>query len=151
MVHVAGAAAFIASAARHLPPSDIWCILYPSLKHFLKTELLEISETELLAAMKPPVCFLPYILTSVEMSYRHFLTSSSFPIQVSRQIFDAAVQWAMKSEKGIFLRSSKRTKMESPRDSMVSLRREPGSMSRMKSAECVYNSMCWKTKADRRQ
>ena len=38
--------------------------------------------------------------------------------------------------------------MESPRDSMVSLRKEPGSMSRMKSAECVHTSVCWKMEAD---
>ncbi|EEB96687.1 hypothetical protein MPER_04136, partial [Moniliophthora perniciosa FA553] len=46
---------FIASAARHLPASDVWCILYPSLRHFLKSDVAEIDEQSLLTAMKPPV------------------------------------------------------------------------------------------------
>jgi hypothetical protein len=55
-----GAAAFITSAAgRHLPESDIWCILYPSLRHFLKSDVVKIDEQSLLSAMKPPVSHLP--------------------------------------------------------------------------------------------
>ncbi|KAF7329785.1 hypothetical protein MKEN_00241800 [Mycena kentingensis (nom. inval.)] len=74
-----GAAAFIVSAAAHLPTSDVWCILYPSLRHFLKSDVVEIDEQSLLTAMKPPL---------------------------SRQVFDAAVQWAMKSEKSTFWRGA---------------------------------------------
>ena len=50
-----GAAAFIAAAAKHLPPSDVWCILYPSLKHFLRSDVRDIDEQNLLLALKPPV------------------------------------------------------------------------------------------------
>lgn len=50
-----GAAAFIASAAKHLPPSDVWCILYPSLKHFLRSDVRDVDEKTLLLAMKTPV------------------------------------------------------------------------------------------------
>jgi phosphoinositide-3-kinase, regulatory subunit 4 len=50
-----GAAAFIAAAAQHLPPTDVWCILYPSLRHFLKSDVATIDEQSLLLAMKPPV------------------------------------------------------------------------------------------------
>ena len=50
-----GAAAFIASAAKHLPPSDVWCILYPSLKHFLRSDVRDVDEKSLLLAMKRPV------------------------------------------------------------------------------------------------
>ena len=52
---ILGAAAFIASAAKHLPPSDVWCILYPSLKHFLRSEVRDVDEQSLLTALKPPV------------------------------------------------------------------------------------------------
>ena len=51
-----GAAAFIAAAAKHLPPSDVWCILYPSLKHFLRSDVRSVDEKSLLIALKPPVC-----------------------------------------------------------------------------------------------
>lgn len=50
-----GAAAFIAAAAKHLPSSDVWCILYPSLRHFLRSDVKVIDEQSLLTAMKPPV------------------------------------------------------------------------------------------------
>ncbi|KAJ7672606.1 hypothetical protein DFH06DRAFT_96923 [Mycena polygramma] len=97
-----GAAAFIVSAASHLPTSDVWCILYPSLRHFLKSDIVVIDEQSLLTAMKPPL---------------------------SRQVFDAAVQWAMKAEKSTFWRGQRRIKTESPRESVVSLRKT-GTISR---------------------
>jgi len=50
-----GAAAFISSAGQHLPPSDIWCILYPSLRHFMKSDIVTIDEQSLLSTMKLPV------------------------------------------------------------------------------------------------
>ena len=50
-----GATAFIAAAAKHLPSSDVWCILYPSLRHFLRSDIKDIDEQSLLTAMKPPV------------------------------------------------------------------------------------------------
>lgn len=50
-----GAVAFITSAGQHLPPSDIWCILYPSLRHFMKSDIVAIDEQSLLTALKPPV------------------------------------------------------------------------------------------------
>ena len=52
---ISGAAAFIAAAARRLPASDVWCILYPSLKHFLRSDIREVDERSMLIAMKPPV------------------------------------------------------------------------------------------------
>jgi phosphoinositide-3-kinase regulatory subunit 4 len=50
-----GAASFIAAAAKCLPQSDVWCILYPSLRHLLRSDVKEIEEQSLLSAMKPPV------------------------------------------------------------------------------------------------
>ncbi len=35
--------------------SDVWCIVYPSLRHFLKSDIATIDEQSLLATMKPPV------------------------------------------------------------------------------------------------
>lgn len=55
VILLTGAAAFIAAAAKHLPPSDVWCILYPSLRHFLRSDVKAIDEQNLLAVMKPPV------------------------------------------------------------------------------------------------
>ncbi|KAI0050276.1 ARM repeat-containing protein [Auriscalpium vulgare] len=93
-----GAAAFIAAAAKHLPSSDVWAILYPSLRHFLRSDVREISEMTLLTAMKPPL---------------------------SRQVFDAAVQWAMKADKTQFWRTHRRTvtKVDSPQSSVVAMRK----------------------------
>ncbi|TFY67174.1 hypothetical protein EVJ58_g1791 [Rhodofomes roseus] len=90
-----GAAAFIASAAKHLPPSDVWCILYPSLKHFLRSDVRDVDEHSLLLSLKLPL---------------------------SRQVFDAAVQWAMKSEKSLFWRTHRGSKPESPKDSLATVR-----------------------------
>ncbi len=53
---ISGATAFIASAAQHLPSSDVWGILYPSLRHFLRSDVRSIDEFSLLTALKPPVC-----------------------------------------------------------------------------------------------
>ncbi|KAI0357817.1 hypothetical protein OH77DRAFT_1303761 [Trametes cingulata] len=103
-----GAAAFIASAAKHLPTSDVWCILYPSLKHFLRSDVRDVDENSLLLAMKRPL---------------------------SRQIFDAAVQWAMKADKTQFWRSHRSTKNESPRESMATVRQSGSAASRARSEE----------------
>ncbi|PPQ92492.1 hypothetical protein CVT25_010325 [Psilocybe cyanescens] len=106
-----GAAAFITSAAQHLPPSDIWCILYPSLRHFLKSDVENINEQSLLSAMKPPL---------------------------PRQILDASVQWAMKADKSVFWRGPRRPtkQLESPRESVISIRKTGNSgIARNKSDE----------------
>ncbi|KAI0634092.1 hypothetical protein C8Q77DRAFT_1109727 [Trametes polyzona] len=103
-----GAAAFIASAAKHLPPSDVWCILYPSLKHFLRSDVRDVDEKSLLLAMKQPL---------------------------SRQVFDAAVQWAMKADKTSFWRSHRPAKVESPRESMATVRQSGAAAARARSEE----------------
>ncbi|ESK97721.1 phosphoinositide 3-kinase regulatory subunit 4 [Moniliophthora roreri MCA 2997] len=101
---LSGAAAFIASAANHLPASDVWCILYPSLRHFLKSDVAVIDEQSLLTAMKTPL---------------------------PRPIFDAAVQWAQKADKASFWRGSKKSsRTESARESVASMRRTGTSITR---------------------
>ncbi|KAF8128699.1 hypothetical protein EV363DRAFT_1433081 [Boletus edulis] len=93
-----GTVAFIASAAKHLQPSDVWCILYPSLRHLLRCDVGEVDEQSLLVAMKSPL---------------------------PRPVFDGAVQWAMKAEHTMYWRSQRRPaiKVESPRESIVSMRK----------------------------
>ncbi|KAF9259304.1 ARM repeat-containing protein [Marasmius fiardii PR-910] len=90
-----GAVAFIISAVKHLHASDVWRILYPSLRHFLKSDVAVIDEESLLLAMNTP-----------------------FP----RELFDGAVQWAQKADsKASFWKGSKRDKIESPKVSVVSI------------------------------
>ncbi|KAF5392892.1 hypothetical protein D9757_000800 [Collybiopsis confluens] len=104
-----GATAFIAVAARHLPPSDVWCILYPSLRHFLKSDVAVIDEERLLRAMKPAL---------------------------PRQIFDAAVQWARKSDKTNVWKVGRRIgKAETPRESVASMRKVSSTLSKNLSEE----------------
>lgn len=94
-----GAAAFVASAAKHLQPSDVWCILYPSLRHLLRSDVRNIDEQSLLATMKPPL---------------------------PRAVFDGAVQWAMTVERTTFWRGNRKpaaTKVESAKDSIMSMRK----------------------------
>ncbi len=45
----------MAAAARNLPQSDVWCILYPSLRVMLQSDVLELDEESIMAALVPPV------------------------------------------------------------------------------------------------
>ncbi|KAF9011876.1 other/VPS15 protein kinase [Cyathus striatus] len=101
------AAAFITAAVKQLPDSDIWCILYPSLRHYLKSDVVTVDEKSLLLTMKPAL---------------------------PRQILDFAVQWAMKAESTSFWRR-RGNNIESPRESMISMKRGSGSLSRNRSEE----------------
>ncbi|KAI6038614.1 hypothetical protein EDC04DRAFT_2896147 [Pisolithus marmoratus] len=94
-----GAAAFVASAAKRLQPSDVWCILYPSLCHLLRSDVRDIDEQSLLATMKPPL---------------------------PRPVFDGAVQWAMTAERTSFWRSNRKpavAKAESAKESIMLMRK----------------------------
>jgi phosphoinositide-3-kinase regulatory subunit 4 len=108
-----GATAFIASAAKHLPASDVWGILYPSLRHFLRCDVRDVDEFSLLTALKPPV----------RRFVAHVSHANNDP-QLERQIFDAALQWAMKADKTHFWRGHRKfTKLESPQDSVGAIRK----------------------------
>jgi len=65
--------------------------------------------------------------------------SSNACTQLSRQIFDAAVAWAMKADKTSFWKGHRRTstKVESPRESVISIRKSGSVISRNKSEEFV--------------
>ncbi|TFL03877.1 hypothetical protein BDV98DRAFT_525538, partial [Pterulicium gracile] len=105
-----GAVAFLVAATKTLPPSDTWCILYPSLRSYLRSDVAEIDEQSLLMAMKP---VLP------------------------RQILDGAVHWAMRADTASFWRTQRRAaaKTESPRESVITARKTGNLMARNKSEE----------------
>lgn len=127
-----GTVAFISAAVAHLPSSDVWCILYPSLRHFLRSDVATITEQSLLSTMKPQVWYL-----SVYNNRRRVEIS----LQLPRHILDSAIQWAMKADKTSFWNSFKKaaSKVESPRESMVSVRKHSTSVTK-KSDECVPSS-----------
>ncbi|TDL19537.1 ARM repeat-containing protein [Rickenella mellea] len=92
-----GAAAFIASAAKYLPTTDVWCILYPSLKHFLRCEIQVVDVRSILLSLKSPL---------------------------SRHIFDSAVEWAMKSDQSPFWRGHRRNiKNEQSKDGITTMKK----------------------------
>lgn len=50
-----GAAGFISTASRQLPETDIWSMLYPSLRPLLKADVHIITELNLLDTVKESV------------------------------------------------------------------------------------------------
>ncbi|ORZ03447.1 hypothetical protein BCR43DRAFT_483381 [Syncephalastrum racemosum] len=50
-----GSIGFISSAAKHMPQTDLWCIIYPLLMPFLKSDIAEINEQCLLENLKAPL------------------------------------------------------------------------------------------------
>ncbi|KAG8848832.1 Serine/threonine-protein kinase [Serendipita sp. 411] len=94
------AVSFLASAARKLPRTDVWCILYPSLRYFLRSDVRDLNEGTLLAYIKP---------------------------SVPRPIFDAVVTWAKNSDKTQFWKAnmtrSKVSGSEAIRESLSNLKK----------------------------
>lgn len=118
----------MAAAAMQLPQSDVWCILYPSLRHYLRSDLVIIDRPSLLVGMKPPV--------------RHVILAATIRLsndQLSRQIFDAAVLWAMRSDKSAFWKGQRRsgTKPESSKEVILASRKAPLANVRNRSEELV--------------
>ncbi|CAK9779867.1 ARM repeat-containing protein [Cutaneotrichosporon oleaginosum] len=52
-----GAAGFVAKAANHLPPSDVWCILYPTIRPALRSDIVALEEDSILSALVPPLSY----------------------------------------------------------------------------------------------
>ena len=52
---ISGAVGFIAAAARNLPTSDVWCIMYPTVRSLLYADVLELDEMTIMAALLEPV------------------------------------------------------------------------------------------------
>lgn len=73
------AVAFIVACTKYLQPADIHCILKPLIRPFLRCDIVKVTAISVLEALKDPL---------------------------SRVVFDMAVTWATKTEKGIFWKSS---------------------------------------------
>ncbi|KAF0433331.1 ARM repeat-containing protein [Gigaspora margarita] len=78
-----GTIAFVASAAKLLPTTDVWCIVYPIIRPFLQAEIAEVTELNLLENVKEPI---------------------------PRPVFDKAVSWAGKFNKSLFWKQAKERK-----------------------------------------
>ncbi|CAJ2513672.1 Uu.00g017910.m01.CDS01 [Anthostomella pinea] len=78
------AAEYISSAAKLLSPADIRCIVLPLVRSFLKPAIIpDFSELALLDALKKPM---------------------------SRTVFDLALSWAQKTDKGLFWKAVRQQK-----------------------------------------
>ncbi|KAI1142345.1 ARM repeat-containing protein [Hypoxylon sp. FL0543] len=78
------AAEYISSAAKLLSPADIRCIVLPLVKPFLKPAIIpDFSELALLDALKKPL---------------------------SRTVFDLALSWAQKTDRGLFWKAVRQQK-----------------------------------------
>ncbi|RHZ45574.1 hypothetical protein Glove_669g16 [Diversispora epigaea] len=88
-----GAIAFIASAAKLLPTTDVWCIVYPIIRPFLQADIAEITEIHLLENVKDPI---------------------------PRVVYDAAVNWAGRSNKTLFWKPAKERKANKTASATVS-------------------------------
>jgi len=62
-----GAIGFIASTSQRLPVADIWCMIYPIIRPFMRSDVGEVNELHLRENVKPPL---------------------------SRNVFESAIQWA---------------------------------------------------------
>ncbi|KAF9914479.1 Serine/threonine-protein kinase [Lobosporangium transversale] len=62
-----GAIGFIASTAQRLPVADVWCMIYPIIRPFMRSDVGEVNELHLRENVKPPL---------------------------SRHVFESSIQWA---------------------------------------------------------
>ncbi|CAO3700820.1 unnamed protein product [Rhizopus microsporus] len=65
-----GSVGFISSAIKHLPETDVWCIVYPLLRPFLRSDIADINEELLLENIESPI---------------------------PRQVYEQAILWATKA------------------------------------------------------
>ncbi|KAG0049019.1 Serine/threonine-protein kinase [Gryganskiella cystojenkinii] len=70
-----GAIGFIASTSQRLPAADIWCMIYPIIRPFMRSDVGEVSELHLRENVKPPL---------------------------SRNVFESAIQWAAMANRTSF-------------------------------------------------
>ena len=73
------AVSFVVSAAVYSSPADRYCIIFPLLQTFLKLPIQEISQPQILESLKKPL---------------------------QKPVFDMAMTWAAKTEKGAFWKSA---------------------------------------------
>ncbi|BGP01316.1 Other/VPS15 protein kinase [Rhodotorula toruloides ATCC 204091] len=87
-----GSALFLSTVASLLEPTDKWCILYPTIKRLLRSDVKEITALSLLDNAREPI---------------------------SRVVFEAAVAWAGKNGKSHFWSATKGPAKGAPRDAGV--------------------------------
>ncbi|CAG8467942.1 599_t:CDS:10 [Ambispora gerdemannii] len=79
-----GAVAFISSASKLMPATDVWCIVYPIIRPFLQADVVDLSELQLLENVKDPL---------------------------SRAVFDEVLSWASKAtNKSLFWKQARERK-----------------------------------------
>ncbi|KAJ2958801.1 hypothetical protein NQZ79_g5668 [Umbelopsis isabellina] len=106
-----GAIGFIASTSKHLPQTDIWCIIYPLLTPFLISDVAELNELGLLENIRSPL---------------------------PRQIYDQAIVWASKAtNKSLFWKIGRKKRPSSTSMSSKMEIRGPGALIRQGS---LFNS-----------
>lgn len=49
------AVGFISSSVKHLPKTDLWCIIYPMIRPFLRSDIAQVNEESLLQNIETPV------------------------------------------------------------------------------------------------
>ncbi|KAF9426647.1 Serine/threonine-protein kinase, partial [Podila epigama] len=70
-----GAIGFIASTSQRLPVADIWCMIYPIIRPFMRSDVGEVNELHLRENVKPPL---------------------------SRHVFESSIAWAANANKTSF-------------------------------------------------
>lgn len=70
-----GAIGFIASTSQRLPVADVWCMIYPIIRPFMRSDVGEVSELHLRENVKPPL---------------------------SRHVFESSIAWAANSNRTSF-------------------------------------------------
>ncbi|CAO3595679.1 unnamed protein product [Absidia cylindrospora] len=84
-----GAIGFISSTTKHLPETDRWCIIYPLLTPFLRSDIAEINEECLLDNAKAPI---------------------------PRPVYEHAILWASKAtSQSVFWKTQQRNRRSSSR------------------------------------
>ncbi|GAA5898472.1 hypothetical protein JCM8208_006993 [Rhodotorula glutinis] len=103
-----GAAAFLATVASLLGTTDKWCILYPTVKRLLRSDIKDITDLALLDNAREPL---------------------------SRVVFEAAVSWASRSGRSHFWSLSRGTggpTKGAPRDASVRTDEDHAQLERMR-------------------
>jgi hypothetical protein len=65
---------FVVVATKQLSYTDQWCIVYPSLKHFLLSEPSILGYENIMEALKIPVCF--FVVKVIVHLIKHLFLSS---------------------------------------------------------------------------
>jgi phosphoinositide-3-kinase regulatory subunit 4 len=102
-----GAVGFISSTAKHLPKTDLWCIIYPLLRPFLRSDIADIDEPSILENMETPVRIFQIAFFS---TFFFFNPLPFFLKKLPRQVYEQAIIWATKATKSSLFWKEQREK-----------------------------------------